>query len=142
MKFTKETPKEVGWYWLTYDREYWPGLPDEVQKPLMVVVYKEGSEFWFKDTINHEEYEADHAGRLWAGPLMPEEKPIDMLLWCPLCKFQHVDEPQPEKNWHNPPHRSHECQSCGYVWRPADVPTNGVAKIQTMGQRDQDPTPH
>ena len=64
------------------------------------------------------------------------DSPIDMLLFCPICGEQHVDAPQPEKNWDNPPHRSHECQFCGHVWRPADVPTNGVIKIQTKGERD------
>jgi hypothetical protein len=62
--------------------------------------------------------------------------PIDMILFCTQCGRQHLDEPQPEKNWDNPPHRSHECQHCGHVWRPADVPTNGVAEIKTKGLRD------
>src|SRR5215475_10184563 len=62
--------------------------------------------------------------------------PIDMILFCPQCGRQHIDEPQPEKSWDNPPHRSHECQQCGHVWRPADVPTNGVAEIKTKGQHD------
>lgn len=39
-------------------------------------------------------------------------------------------------NWTNPPHRSHLCHSCGFVWRPADVPTNGVAAITTKGKDD------
>jgi hypothetical protein len=64
------------------------------------------------------------------------EKPIDLLLFCPMCGEQHIDEPQPEKNWTNPPHRSHECQFCAHVWRPADVATNGVLKTATKGQRD------
>jgi regulator of replication initiation timing len=70
-----------------------------------------------------------------------EPAPIDVLLFCPHCGKQHVDEPQPEKGWDNPPHRSHLCAFCRWVWRPADVPTNGVAKIKTKGQRDKDPQP-
>ena len=62
--------------------------------------------------------------------------PIDMLLFCPKCNAKHIDRPQPEKNWDNPPHRSHECQFCGTVWRPSDSPTNGVAFINTRGKRD------
>lgn len=62
--------------------------------------------------------------------------PVPMLLYCPRCAMQHVDAPQPEKGWDNPPHRSHECQGCGYVWRPADVATVGVERIATVGQRD------
>lgn len=67
--------------------------------------------------------------------------PIDMLLFCPQCSFQHVDAPQPQENWDNPPHRSHECQNCGWVWRPADVPTNGILHIETTGERDKSPIP-
>lgn len=62
------------------------------------------------------------------------ETPIDMILFCPLCYYQHVDEPKGE--WKNPPHRSHSCKQCGWVWRPADVPTNGVKEIKTQGQHD------
>lgn len=64
------------------------------------------------------------------------ELPIDMLLFCPRCDYQHVDAPQPEKGWDNPPHRSHECQHCGCIWRPADVATNGVRSITTRGKAD------
>lgn len=38
--------------------------------------------------------------------------------------------------WTNPPHKSHLCHGCGIVWRPADVPTNGVATIHTRGKDD------
>lgn len=60
--------------------------------------------------------------------------PVDVILHCPVCLTRHVDEPQPEKNWTNPPHRTHECQQCGHLWRPYDVATNGVAMLP--GQRD------
>ena len=68
--------------------------------------------------------------------LAEHSAPIDMVLYCPECFEQHIDKPQPEKGWDNPPHRSHECQVCEHVWRPADVPTNGVEAIKTKGQRD------
>jgi hypothetical protein len=73
--------------------------------------------------------------------------PIPMLLYCPNCGAQHIDAPQPEKGWTNPPHKSHECQHCfgpdgdGYTWRPCDRPTNGVAALTTKGANDQDPKP-
>ncbi|HYC55854.1 MAG TPA: hypothetical protein VEL28_13045 [Candidatus Binatia bacterium] len=67
--------------------------------------------------------------------------PIPMLLFCPRCGLQHVDGPQPEKNWTNPPHRSHECQGCGYIWRPSDVCTDGVLAIATKGKADQPAAP-
>ena len=90
--------------------------------------------------------------------------PIDMVLHCPNCGLQHIDkadEPRrlPNGNvahgcelcdgedectcpgsrprwWTNPPHRSHLCRGCGHIWRPADVPTNGVAAVKTKGKAD------
>lgn len=85
--------------------------------------------------------------------------PVDMLLFCPECGTQHIDEPEPAKfmpaalrdelvvgsrirgelnpqRWTNPPHRSHLCHACKTIWRPADVPTNGVAAIATRGKAD------
>lgn len=62
--------------------------------------------------------------------------PLNILLPCPECGSHHVDAPEPENDWTNPPHKSHLCHACGTVWRPADVPTNGVARIQTRGDAD------
>lgn len=62
--------------------------------------------------------------------------PIKMVLHCPNCGTQHIDKPEPERQWLNPPHRSHLCAKCAWVWRPADVATVGVEKIQTKGERD------
>jgi hypothetical protein len=73
------------------------------------------------------------------------ETPIPMVLFCPGCGAQHIDEPDEdagtysdgrETKWANPPHRSHLCQYCRCVWRPADVPTIGVQSIKTRGQKD------
>lgn len=70
---------------------------------------------------------------------------IDMVLHCPKCGMQHVDMPDWDEYedgdcWKNPPHRSHLCQpengGCGHIWRPADVPTNGVAAVKTTGKAD------
>ncbi|WP_446333610.1 hypothetical protein ACRHQP_00710 [Burkholderia pseudomallei] len=86
---------------------------------------------------------ADWSAILAAHPGQPE--PIDMLLFCPKCGAQHVDAPEKASDdrpvlyadaWTNPPHRSHLCHACGTIWRPADVPTNGVAAIQTSGKAD------
>lgn len=95
------------------------------------------------------------------GRLVPE--PIDMVLHCPKCGEQHIDAPEPARyatasntesvrkgfemggyelnpnRWDNPPHRSHLCQGCGHIWRPADVPTNGVAAVKTKGKHDDEP---
>jgi len=63
-------------------------------------------------------------------------RPIDVMLFCPVCHAQHVDAPEPESGWTNPPHKSHLCHNCGTVWRPADVQTNGVASAKTRGDKD------
>lgn len=64
--------------------------------------------------------------------------PVPMLLWCPApgCGAQHIDAPEPETGWTNPPHRSHTCHACGAIWRPADFTTTGVAAILTKGKAD------
>lgn len=79
------------------------------------------------------------------------DEPIPMLLFCPRCGTQHIDAPSEHREirggelcidrWDNPPHRSHLCHGCGHVWRPADVPTTGVAEIQTKGKNDGSPIP-
>lgn len=76
-----------------------------------------------------------------------ETAPIDMVLHCPECGAQHIDAPEwvddPHDieqgrilGWKNPPHRSHLCHGCGHIWRPADVPTNGVSAVKTRGKAD------
>lgn len=67
----------------------------------------------------------DMLERLWDA----YQAPLDMILHCPGCGMQHVDKPRPEKGWTNPPHKTHECQGCGSLWRPAMHPTNGVESI-------------
>lgn len=67
--------------------------------------------------------------------------PIDMVLHCPACGLQHVDAPDAwrpgsDPLWDNPPHRSHLCHGCGHIWRPADVPTNGMEAVKTRGKAD------
>lgn len=72
-------------------------------------------------------------------------QPVDMILYCPYCGAQHIDAAEyvtdagtdPVRDtWDNPPHKSHLCHGCGCIWRPADVPTNGVATLQTRGKAD------
>ena len=85
---------------------------------------------------------------LAARPAQPSDElgaPIDMVLHCPKCGLQHIDAPEKASEaqpvlyadaWTNPPHRSHKCHGCGHIWRPADVPTNGVAAVKTKGKDD------
>ncbi len=48
--------------------------------------------------------------------------PIPMILTCPSCNHRHVDKGE----FATKAHRTHACQSCGMVWRPAVVATVGV----------------
>jgi hypothetical protein len=64
------------------------------------------------------------------------DPPIPMVLHCPSCSAQHVDAPEPETGWTNPPHRSHLCGVCGCVWRPSDLRTVGVEAISSSGKDD------
>jgi hypothetical protein len=75
-------------------------------------------------------------------------EPIDMVLHCPECGMQHIDAPEEDEyedksgalrmkcDWTNPPHRSHLCHYCEHIWRPSDVPTNGVQAVKTTGKAD------
>ena len=71
-------------------------------------------------------------------PAPAQAEPIDRVLHCPACGMQHIDAPKdhPLNPWLNPPHRSHLCHGCGHIWRPADVPTNGVQAVKTKGKAD------
>lgn len=67
-----------------------------------------------------------------------DEQPLEVVLFCPVCKFQHIDAPDEAKGWTDPPHRSHLCLNpdCGHIWRPANVATRGVARVGTRGKSD------
>ena len=61
--------------------------------------------------------------------------PIPMVLHCPQCGKQHVDEGE----WETRQHRSHLCAECGTIWRPCAFNTVGVRRLSglgAMGQRD------
>lgn len=53
---------------------------------------------------------------------MSDHAPIPMLLWCPECHVRHIDYGE----FATKEHHTHACQNCGFVWRPAVVPTVGV----------------
>lgn len=111
--------------------------------------------FTQSDEVNQRIYDASWNTRA-------PQASIDMILYCPNCGEQHIDKEAPwrrtyacyhigptcfyceglnEGRWANPPHRSHLCNSCGCIWRPADVATNGVADIKTEGKTDTWVTP-
>lgn len=64
---------------------------------------------------------------------------VPMLLFCPNCEKQHIDEAT--ETWSNPPHRSHLCHFCGWIWRPSDICTTGVAELITKGTKDRTANP-
>lgn len=111
-------------------------LFNEDDGPMITVAGAPGVKLTGSAQANHEA-----VGRLLEAALPrymaaweAELTPIPMVLHCPLCGVQHIDEPS--EGWDNPPHRSHQCQHCNCVWRPADVPTTGVLSVQTEGKAD------
>lgn len=94
----------------------------------------------------HERFNA----ALLSGPSVQvgDAPPVDVILHCRKCGMQHVDKADTdgsvemsgrESQWDNPPHRSHLCHGCGYIWRDSDTPTNGVKAIKTKGSADCEP---
>ncbi len=62
------------------------------------------------------------------------DDPIPMLIWCPECLARHVDKGEMAAK----PHRTHACQECGHVWRPALIPTVGVQFLPGYKDKDED----
>ena len=128
--------------------------PSQAADLLAAAAYLEG------DGVSMDAADADRiAGTLRGMAQTNDPAPIDMLLHCPNCGMQHIDKPEGQFYpgmtadesvtankeygcWDNPPHRSHLCHGCRCVWRPADVPTNGVAELKTQGKADTWPTVH
>lgn len=66
-----------------------------------------------------------HAAWLRAKSRVEElERPVPLILHCPVCHTRHVDEGEQATT----PHRTHACQNprCGHLWAPAVVTTVGV----------------
>jgi hypothetical protein len=61
--------------------------------------------------------------------------PIPMRLPCEKCGALHIDEGR----FATEPHETHVCQSCGLTWKPARVPTVGVAFLP--GYKNEASTP-
>ena len=66
------------------------------------------------------------------------EEIIQMILHCPVCHQQHIDEVDELSNpgWTNPPHKSHKCLGCGTIWRPSQFYTEGVKLLDVHGKSD------
>lgn len=67
----------------------------------------------------------DKPGGLLKPLFVTVQTPIPMIIFCPDCKFPHVDKGL----WKVRPHRKHLCASCRCEFRPCDLATVGVAKL-------------
>lgn len=52
----------------------------------------------------------------------PAAEPLELLIICPLCKVQHIDEGR----FATHAHKNHACQNCGLVFQPCKLPSIGV----------------
>jgi len=52
-------------------------------------------------------------------------EPIQMILYCPECNYQHIDRDE----WATRLHKTHLCNNCQYEWRPYEEYTVGVNEI-------------
>lgn len=140
---------------MTTETQHLPtdALPDEraafeARFPVPGGVSWSGSRYVVKDDYINS-YRCDRFIGQWAawqarasrGQAPAQPAPIDMVLHCPACGLQHIDAPDAwrpgsDPLWDNPPHRSHLCHGCGHIWRPADVPTNGMEAVKTRGKAD------
>lgn len=68
----------------------------------------------------------DHLVREILAQYDREHASIPMLLFCPQCSYQHIDEGE----WATKPHRTHRCLNCKNEWRPANTPTVGVRQLE------------
>jgi hypothetical protein len=110
-------------------------LPMVLREHVVAVLQCESEPHVIEDAVAIVKQAADALA--FAAAPRSEVPPVDMLLFCPKCGLQHIDEPDERTpDGSNPPHRSHLCHGCGCIWRPADVPTNGVVRIATQGKAD------
>lgn len=101
-------------------------LPDRAGQMVFGVIARKPSDFDVVETMV-----AAARARLASGAASKSAaRPIPMVLHCPDCGEQHVDAPDPAIGWDNPPHKTHLCLECGALWRPADVPTEGVKELR------------
>lgn len=104
---------------------------------------RECAELWEQEATRLQREIVQLTGRIeeQRRTILEFEAPLAMQLYCPRCLTQHIDAPDTLVGWTNPPHRTHLCLNCRLLWRPADVATYGVRKIQTAGDADNDPAP-
>lgn len=72
-------------------------------------------------------------------PPEPEVVPQEAVLFCPGCGEQHIDGPEPELGWTDPPHKVHQCHFCRMEWQPMEVETRGVRALGRPSQHAPQP---
>lgn len=85
----------------------------------------------FAEAIDMLAAERDKYKRLWE---IDKPGPIRMRLTCEGCGTLHVDEGE----FSTKRHHTHQCASCGMVWRPAIEDTVGVRFL--WGQSEDEET--
>lgn len=71
---------------------------------------------------------------LTAQPVAQAGKPIEMILHCPACHSQHIDEGE----WATRAHHKHLCAVCRARWQPSLVDTVGVERLGAEGEVSDD----
>jgi hypothetical protein len=67
------------------------------------------------------------------GRMAGLEEAVPMILNCPTCGLQHIDEGE----WATTRlHRTHLCLGCGFLWRPSDRSTVGVRALAKPGAKE------
>jgi DNA-directed RNA polymerase subunit M/transcription elongation factor TFIIS len=118
-----------------------PLKPEYVKEAIRLIKWQNPS-YWeykyeFSELTSGARKSHENVARALQSNAAQIEAPVPMLLFCPVCHAQHIDEPDERTpDWDNPPHRSHLCHSCGCIWRPSDRATTGVAKLNTVGKAD------
>lgn len=78
---------------------------------------------FYKQQFNHERTEVRRLAKL----VEELSAPVPLILACPECDVQHVDEGE----WATRRHGIHRCSACGHEWSPAARATVGVRMLQT-----------
>jgi len=67
-------------------------------------------------------------------PAKSDSSPVPVVIACPACGEQHIDEGE----WATTrTHKTHQCQGCGHEWRPFPYATVGVSALPLVQGGDK-----
>lgn len=95
----------------------------EVSDLLEALARERSSTAFWQQQFNHERAEVTRL----AKQVRELSEPVQLLLACPECGVQHVDEDE----WAARYHHTHRCVACGNEWSPALRATVGVRVLAT-----------